>query len=188
MGIGGAKRTHATDLDIAEREHHQATTLMVASVRSVPEAVWHRARFGRTWTIAEELSHVLLALDFGARAAEGTMQMREQRPALVSALSRAVLIPILLRSGRFPSGGVSPSEVDPMRHRQFSVAAGHRDSALLAFEQGSERTEDAFRQAAEQVPARRIIHPYFGGLQLLTGWRLLSAHTRHHAAMLGRRD
>jgi hypothetical protein len=123
-------------------------------------------------------------LDFGARAAEGSTQMRKQRSALVSALSRAVLIPLILHRGGFPRGGASPDELDPIRHRQFAATVSQRDSALMAVEQISDRTALAFRNAAAAAPERRIVHAYFGGLPLLVGWRLLSAHTRHHAAMI----
>lgn len=109
-----------SDLEIAEREHEQVSALIAAAARSVREASWHRARPGRRWTPAEELPR--------ARAAAGTMQMQMQmqRSAFVSALSRAVLIPLLLRSGGFPSGGVSPHELDPLRHRQFAATAAQR--------------------------------------------------------------
>lgn len=83
-----------------------------------------------------------------------------------------------------PSGGVSPEELDPQRHRQFSAAAAQRDSAIQALQKVSERAANAFRYAAEHAPQRRVVHAYFGGLSLLTGWRLLSAHTRHHAVRL----
>ncbi len=127
---------------------------------------------------------MLLAFDFGARAADGTMQMQVQRPALVSALSRAILIPSLLRRGSFPSGGSSPVELDPLHHQQFGAVTAVRESALVALQRASNRTTTAFRRAVEHAPERRIVHAYFGKLPLLTGWRLLSAHTRHHAALL----
>jgi hypothetical protein len=173
-----------SELELAEREHAEATVLIASAVGGALDSSWHAARQGRSWTPAEELSHVLLALEFGARAAEGTMQMRLQRSALVSALSRAVLIPLLLRSGGFPSGGRAPDELDPLRIDRFRREASDRESALLALGQAADRTAAAFVHAAQHVPHRRIVHAYFGGLTLLTGWRLLSAHTRHHAALL----
>jgi hypothetical protein len=172
------------ELARAEREHAAATDLLLSTVGKASDSTWTAARTGRTWTRADELAHVLLALDFGLRAAQGTMHMRVQRPLWVSALSRAVLIPLLLRRGAFPAGGVSPDELDPHRMRRFSPDAASRPSALRAVQKLSNEAAAAFRDAAEHAPSRRVVHAYFGGLPLLTGWRLVSAHTRHHATMI----
>ncbi len=127
---------------------------------------------------------MLLAYDFGTRAANGTMAMQMRRPAWVSALSRAVLIPYLLQRARFPSGGVSPEELDPLRNRMFETQAADRGKAIQSLQLASDQTQLAFECAAADAPHRRIVHAYFGGLSLESGWRLLSAHTRHHAALL----
>jgi hypothetical protein len=168
----------------AEREHEAATALLNDALQRIDTQAWHAPRPDRAWTRADEAAHILLALDFGTRAANGTMQMVVRRSALVSTLSRTLLIPLLLRRGAFPTGGVSPDELDPRRQPQFAAQVSTRESALAALVQASEAAAQAFRAAATEAPTRRIVHAYFGGLPLLTGWRLLSAHTRHHAARL----
>lgn len=170
---------------IAEREHEQAARLIETAVGRVDDSAWHRPRPGRSWTPSDEFAHVLLAYDFGVRAANGTMAMRRERSAWVSALSRAILIPLLLRRGSFPAGGISPEELDPLRNRAFANHVVDRDAARRTLRDLAEQTRVAFVRAATEAPERRIVHAYFGGLTLESGWRLLSAHTRHHAALLG---
>ena len=120
----------------------------------------------RRWGLARN-THALQRVECG-RLPVYPHQLREAGAAPLISFSRAVLFPLMLRNGKFSSGGVSPGVRDPGRHRR-SCTAAQGDSALLAVRPTPDCTANAFWHAVEHAAGRRIVHAYFGALPLLMG-------------------
>jgi hypothetical protein len=110
------------------------------------------------------------------------MRLRVPRPA--AWFARTVLLPRMLAAERFPRGAEAPAEVRPDLARARAFDQPEMRAHLCAVAEAAAR---ALRDADEQRPAVRVTHAYFGPLRSLAALRLLSAHTRHHAAGVERR-
>lgn len=172
---GDAARSPAWRAALAEHDAELAAFLAAAG--AVPDAAWTREPAPGRWSAAALALHVCDAYAFGVEAAAGRAAMRLRVPRLAAWISRTVLLPRLLASGRFPQGAKAPREVWP------DVAAAHatgREALLARLAATAAAAAAALERAARERPATRITHAYFGPLPPLTGLRLLSAHTRHH--------
>lgn len=166
-------------------EHETVVADFVRGVAAVRAADWHAARAPGKWSPAEEALHVTAAYELGAAAAEGRGGMARVVSPARAALVRTLLLPLFLGLRTFPRGAPAPRELrpDPAEARRLTperlaercrAAAGAAAAALHA--------------AAARGQRVGAMHAYFGALPPLTTLRLLSAHTRHHAARLGRRS
>ena len=104
--------------------------------------------------------------------------MRMLVAAPVAWFSRVVILPLLLASGRFPRGARAPREVVPDLAEAQSLS---QTDAVARLEHIAREAASALRDAARRRPMPTARHAYFGVLTPYTAFRLLSAHTRHHA-------
>lgn len=158
-------------------EHDAAVAAFSAALDRVPPAAWHMAPRPAQWTPAAVALHVALSYEFGCEAAVGAAAMRLRVPPLAAWASRTFLLPIVLRTGRFPAGAAAPREVRPDLAEAASIAPAQARRRLHA---AATRAAVLLAEAAEGRPVPPIVHAYFGALSPERAMRLLAAHTRHH--------
>ena len=164
-------------------EHEAAVAELLSQINQVPPERWHTPRAENKWSPAEEALHVAVSYEFGLAAITQGKTMRLRISPLRARLSRWFILPVLIRTGRFPRGVPAPREVRPLGE----------EAATLSLPAAAERLRRAATeaiQAAQAADASRppvfVVHAYFGPLRLLTALRVLTAHTRHHARNLRR--
>lgn len=162
----------------ARAEHDAVVGDFIAAVGRIAPHAWHEYPAPGKWTPAALALHVAQAYEFGVEAARGGAGMRMRAPAPVAWASRVFLLPLLLASKRFPQGAPAPAEVRPDLARAKTIS---QPEATVLLERIAREAADALHNAARSDPGIRVTHAYFGPLDALTGMRLLSAHTRHHA-------
>jgi hypothetical protein len=130
------------------------------------------------WSPALLADHLVRAYRLGAAVGTpaGTMQTALPRP--LAWLAGRTVLPLLLATGRFPRGGQAPPEVVP----QTSAPDAAQGSAALRSAATAARA--ALVAANAHRPRPMVTHAYFGAMPPLLALRLLTAHTRHHAALL----
>jgi len=160
-------------------EHERAVAEFVAVIGRVPEARWHEPYAPGKWSPADEALHVALAYEVGlAGVRDGTPMQLRTSPAR-AALLRRVVLPAILWTGRFPRVA-APREVRPPPELAAQLDP---QGARARVEQAAHALADEAQQASLR-PELRIMHAYFGPLTPLQGFRMLAAHTRHHARQL----
>lgn len=109
--------------------------------------------------------------------------MPVERPAWVTGPLRTVVLPVLLALGTFPRGGRAPALLAPTH--PLTVAHRHpsADAARAALARLGGDVAVAFA-AAMRAGGPRVPHAYFGAMPPGLAWRVLSAHTAHHARLL----
>ena len=165
-------------------EHERSVALFRDAVRRVPAARWTVPVADGKWSPAEEALHVVRGYELATGVDAGDVVMRPRVAPAVASLSRWLLLPLLLRTGRFLRGVGSPEEVRPDADAARRLDPG----ALLArLDRAAVEGARALRAADATRPPHRIVHAYFGALPPLLALRLVSAHTRHHVRAFARR-
>ena len=126
------------------------------------------------------MQHVTMAYRFGRDEARGETGMRLVRPRWMAWLMRHTVLPLMLVTKRFPKGAPAPRELRPAPEQAHATP---REQLVIDLQTAAREALAALRAAADQ-PKVGITHPYFGPLTPYQALRLLSAHTRHHAAIL----
>ena len=106
--------------------------------------------------------------------------MRLVSPPVVAWLSRTLLLPVMLRLRFFPPNAPAPRELRP---KEADTADFTRDELIARLLMSADRATSALREADGRRPSIRVMHAYFGALRPLAAFRLLTAHTRHHARL-----
>jgi len=166
-------------------EHDEAVAACVGAIGQVPGSAWQTRHAAGKWSPAEEALHVVLAYEFGVDAATRGASMRLLVPPFAAWLSGHLLLPLLLRARRFPRGAAAPREVQPSIAAAQVLSSSDVAHRLTVVAEVAAR---ALREADARRPSARIVHAYFGALSPHRTLRLLSAHTRHHAASLRAAD
>ena len=164
-------------------EHDMAVRELMATCGRIPLDRWHRSPAPGKWSPSGVVLHLCRAYEVGREAADGGPGMRLLvSPSRAWAL-RTLLLPVILRTQRFPRGVRAPREVVPL---DATSARPTPDEALTRLEHVAREAAIALRRAADGRPVPRMMHAYFGPLGPRAALRVLSAHTRHHARALAR--
>jgi hypothetical protein len=167
----------------AFQEHDQAISQFVSCLRRVPPDALNEPTAPGKWSPAGVALHIARTYDFGLEAlTRGTPMVMRIAP-LQAWLLRSLLMPIVLATGRFPSGVDAPAEVVPDAGESAALSL---DAAIARVQGSADRTAAAVADAARANSSVYITHAYFGRLPGLTAFRFVSAHTRHHARALDR--
>jgi hypothetical protein len=157
-------------------EFRQCTGEFRAQVLDVEEARWAVPRTAGKWSPAEEVEHVILALELFLDQLRGGPAMRVITTGWRRGALRWLVLPWILRTGRFPKGAKSPRESRPTGERSRE--------RLLQRLSGAEAGLGEVIATGAQV--ERLTHPYFGALTVEQVLLLTVVHTRHHARSLAR--
>ena len=159
-------------------DHVHAVREFVDRANAVAKPQWLVPRAEGKWTPAQETKHVILAYEaFLRQLTEGT-PMRLRGNALKRRIWRLIGLNAILWRKRIPVAVKAPREARP----EF-ITSGP-DELLPELRRRAEAFDVAFAHAWRNEPKRRMTHYMFGALSLDQGIRLVSVHTRHHAAFL----
>lgn len=163
-------------------DHGLAVREFVTRALSLREAQWLTPRAEGKWTPAQETQHVILAYDAFLRQLRDGTPMRKRGNWLRRRVARLIGLTSILWLKRIPVAVNAPREVRPEW-----IASG-RDLLLPELRGRAEQFDAAFAREWRDNPRRRLSHHLFGTLSLDQGIRLVSVHTRHHAAFLPVRE
>src|SRR6478672_7432411 len=161
-------------------EHEIVLRSYVQRLHAVAEEQWAAPRAEGKWSVAQEALHVAMAYEIGIAACDGGAGMRLVSPPFVAWLSRNLLLPVMLRLRFFPPNAPAPRELRP---KEAGAAAIQRDDLIAQLLTSADRATSALREADGRRPSIHVMHAYFGPLRPLVAFRLLTAHTRHHARL-----
>lgn len=164
----------------AVREHDLVLRDYVQRLRVIHDEQWRAPRAEGKWSVAQEALHVAMAYEIGIAACEGSVGMRLVSPPVVAWLSRNLLLPVMLRLRFFPPNAPAPRELRP---KEADADAIPRDDLIARLLMSADRATSALREADGRRPSIHVMHAYFGPLRPLAAFRLLTAHTRHHARL-----
>jgi len=162
-------------------EHETVVGDFLAACAGIQPNDWQRAPAQGKWSPAALALHVCRAYELGRSAIAGGPGMRLLVAPSAAWFARTVFLPALLATKRFPRGARSPREVVPDAAEASLLSPG---TATARMKSAADSAAEALRRAAVDHPAIRVTHAYFGALTPYETLRLLSAHTRHHAAGL----
>ena len=173
-----ATRTATGEWAEALREHRSAVEAFAAAAAAVPAVRWREPRAPGKWSPAQETEHVLLAYDAAAADLAGDASGRLQLPRWQATLLRWLVLPRILRTGRFPRNAPAPRALRPR------VDRGTQAEHVALLRERAAAFEAALVACQAASPSRRVMHPYFGAMALAPVLRLVTVHTRHHARAL----
>jgi hypothetical protein len=159
-------------------DHRAAADEFFHRAAQVTEARWGTPRADGKWTPAQEVKHVTLVYGAIDRELRGGEPMRLVGTPFKRAIWRAIGLTSILWRKKLPRGARAPREIRP------SEGSGDQGELLGEFRESVERFEASFRDALDASPGRMLCHPYFGRLSLVDAIRMITVHTRHHAAVL----
>lgn len=165
----------------ATTEHEAAVAEFLVRIADIPAARWQTASAAEKWSPAEEALHVALAYEVGSAAVAGSGGMRLRISPMRAAIYRWTVLPVLLRTGKFPRGAPAPREVRPAGQEARALS---RENVAGRLARAAAEAVRALRDADSRQPKVTFQHAYFGPLEPLASLRLLSVHTRHHARHL----
>lgn len=174
--MAGARRERR--LGILLEDHERAVQEFVDRANALAEAQWLTPRAEGKWTPAQETKHVILAYEAFVRDLNGDTPMRLRGNFWKRRLWRAIGLWQILWRRKIPVAVRAPREARP----EWITAS--RGELLPELRRRAEEFDATVARVWHAEPARRLTHPMFGTLNLDQSMRLVSVHTRHHAAFL----
>jgi len=159
------------DHDLAVREY-------ATRAGAIPETRWLAPRADGKWTPAQETQHLILAYEEFLRQLTQSTPVRLRGNPVRRRIARLIGLTSILWRKRIPVAVKAPRAVRPE-----AVMAGPEE-LIPRLRSRAADFESAFANEWRTNPARRMSHFLFGALTLDQGIRLISVHTRHHAAFL----
>jgi hypothetical protein len=160
-------------------DHRAAVLEFVTRASALNSAQWVTPRASGKWTPAQETRHVILAYESFVRDLTGGERSRLKGNPIRRLAYRWIGLSSILWFGRIPVAVRAPRVSRPPDDEAASAA-----ELLPLLRRRAEEFDSCYATACEHEPARRIMHPFFGALSLDQAIRLMSVHTRHHAAFL----
>lgn len=165
----------------AERGHAQAVAALLVAASLVPDHKWTEPLGPGRWSPAQVLLHIEQSYRIGDEALRGGAGMRVKASPVVAWLGRALVLPLMSLTGRFPRNAPAPRELRP------EVAEAHaipRLELTTRVQQAATQALATLRETVASGRRARVPHAYFGALTPYQTLRLLNGHTRHHAKLL----
>jgi hypothetical protein len=160
-------------------EHDASCREYIAAVRGVAAEQWALPLAPAKWSPAEITGHLIEAYRILRGEMAGRPGMRVVVPPVRRWILRHIMMPQLLRSGRFATGVRAPKETRP----RTTEATPEGGIAML-----EAQVSGFVRELEEQLRRGpiQLTHAFFGLLDGRQALRLCTVHTRHHARQLAR--
>jgi uncharacterized damage-inducible protein DinB len=165
-------------LDALLADHVLAVREFVERASALDETQWLTPRAEGKWTPAQETQHVILAYETFLRELSGGEGMRQHGSTSRRLIARMIGLTSILWRKKIPVAVNAPRGLRP------EWVSADRAELLPALSQRGGYFDEAFAHAWQSDPRRRLTHYLFGKLSLDQAIRLMSVHTRHHAAFL----
>ena len=169
-----------TDPREASSDHHRAVNEFVTAARAIQPDRWEQPLGEGKWTPAQIAEHVRLSYEVFAAQAAGGQGLRVRTSWWMRQLLRWRFLGGILQQGVLPAGARAPREVRP------GDGPFDRDHVLLALQEAAAEAESGLVKRWTD-PTCVMTHHVFGDLRPPEGMRLITVHTRHHAAQLAPR-
>jgi hypothetical protein len=159
-------------------EHREALAAFLATAETLSDATWNAPRATGKWSPGQIAEHLRLTCETIQAELERRGGFRVRTGWLRRSLLRALVMPRMLRTRRFPEGAPAVREIRPdpaARYERRETLDGlrrHADALVAALEAAD----------PERVPS--VTHPFFGRLDPLKGLDLSTLHVRHHHAQI----
>ena len=158
--------------------YEAAAAAFRAGAAAIPGDAWARPRAEGKWSPAEETEHIVLSHELFLSQLHGGPPMRAIVTGWKLVALRWLMLPWILRTGRFPRGARAPRESRP-------IAVGASRADLLARMDRAVRGVIAALAPGDAAMSRlRLRHPYFGMMTAAQVLELSTLHTRHHLATM----
>jgi uncharacterized damage-inducible protein DinB len=159
-------------------DHQAAVREFVERARAIDSARWLTPRGDGKWTPAQETKHVILAYESFSRELAGGQPMALRATSFKRRIYRFIGLTQILWRKKIPIAVKAPREARP----EWIDATASELLPQLA--QRATEFEASFARSWRTDPGKRLTHYLFGTLSLDQAIRLVSVHTRHHAAFL----
>jgi hypothetical protein len=161
-------------------EHTRAVAEFMSRARAVDAVQWITPRAAGKWTPSQEVRHLILTYSVFLRQLAGENPIRLRGTPMKRLVWRAIGLTSILWFKRIPVAVNAPREVRPDAElRPAEQLIPELESLIATFGR-------AFDEAWRAPRSHQLTHPLFGALSLDQGVRILTVHTRHHAAFLPR--
>ena len=159
-------------------DHRAALEAFIATAEAMSANAWNARRPGDKWSPAQIAEHLRLTCETIQAELERRGGFRVRTGWVRRSLLRAVVMPRILRSRRFPQGAPAVREIRP-----DAAARPDRRETLDALRRRADSLVAALEAAdPERVPS--VTHPFFGRLDPLKGLDLSTIHVQHHHAQI----
>ncbi|MDQ6885920.1 MAG: DinB family protein [Gemmatimonadota bacterium] len=145
---------------------------------AVPAARWGAPCAPGKWSPAQEVEHITLSYEIFGAELDGGVGMQPMASKRRQLFLRWMVLPFILRTGKFPGQPRAPREVRPVDDTPG------KDVQLNRLRAVNEACDQSWRIARRERPRHRLSHAYFGMLSLDDALRLMTVHTRHHGRKL----
>lgn len=165
-------------LDTRMHDHRDAVREFLERAGGIGLERWRIPRADGKWTPAQETAHVILAYETLLRELRGGQGLALRATPLRRRFYRLIGLTSILWRGKIPVAARAPRETRP-----DDVTAPAAELLARLQTLASEFETDMTRAWRER-PDARLTHHLFGTLSLDQAIRLMTVHTRHHAAFL----
>ncbi len=159
-------------------DHRAAVHEFVERASALSAEQWLTPRAEGKWTPAQEARHVILAYEGLNRDLNGGEPMRLRGSPWKRRVWRWIGMSSILWFRRIPVAVKAPRESRP------DWETGSAAELLKLLRRRADEFDVTYARAGVSEPWRRVQHPMFGAVSLDHAIRLMSVHTRHHAAFL----
>jgi hypothetical protein len=158
--------------------HAAAAAELLRTAETIAADAWDEPRETGKWSPAQIVMHLILAYEVLLRdLVEGT-GMALRSTASKRLVFRLMVLPRLLRGGRFPGSIRAPREV------RVGHVSDPRPELIARFQRLADQFQEAVQAAHHERPRVRLTHAYFGAVTLEDAVRFCAVHIRHHEAQL----
>jgi hypothetical protein len=165
-------------LEARMHAHRDAVREFLARAAAIDVDRWRTPRAEGKWTPAQETAHVILAYETLLRELRGGQGLALRATPLRRRFYRLIGLTSILWRGRIPVAARAPRETRP------DDVTDPATTLLARLESLTGEFETDVTGAWRERPNARLTHHLFGTLSLDQAIRLMTVHTRHHAAFL----
>jgi len=159
-------------------DHKAAVREFVDRASALDSGQWLTPKAEGKWTPAQEARHLILTYDAIIRDLEGSTILRLRGSAWKRRIWRWIGLSSILWRKRIPVAVTAPRAARP----EWETAAA--SELLPQLRRRADDFDNILSRLWHTEPDRCVTHPMMGMLSLDHTVRLMSVHTRHHAAFL----
>ncbi len=166
------------DFAAAREANRRSIAQFTGLARAVASTAWNIQPSPGKWSPAQVTEHVALAYEKTRDLLQNPGKSRGA-PALLRPVIRFLYVRPILKSGKFPAGGKSPRQFQPVSIDQSADQLCARlEQAASGLEQDLELLRSGGRSS--------LTHPIFGSISLPDALQFQAYHTDHHRQQLPR--
>jgi hypothetical protein len=159
----------------AVQQHINTVQAFVDTALKLSSDTWLRPVEEGKWSPAEITEHLKMVYVASLRELNGGLGIKIRSSKFLQRLLRFLILPRILKTGKFPQGAKAPHEIRPGKVTE------DRSAALAEFTSLAAEFQSA---VTKQGTEANLSHHVFGRLSAMEGLRLLTLHITHHQRQL----